>query len=46
LLITATNLQVRALEGSYIEELRRRKEIEEVLAKEKENFENMKKTMG
>ncbi|KAK0582071.1 hypothetical protein LWI29_021191 [Acer saccharum] len=35
--------KVRALEGSYIEELRRRKEIEEVFAKEKENSENMKK---
>ncbi|KAK4848240.1 hypothetical protein QYF36_010669 [Acer negundo] len=35
--------KVRALEGSYIEELRRRKEIEEVFVKEKENFENMKK---
>ncbi|KAK2650288.1 hypothetical protein Ddye_017777 [Dipteronia dyeriana] len=33
--------KVRALEGSYIEELRRRKEIEEVSAKDKENFENM-----
>ncbi|KAI9182081.1 hypothetical protein LWI28_021851 [Acer negundo] len=35
--------KVRALEGSYIEELRRRKEIEEVFAKEKGNFENLKK---
>ncbi|KAK3194786.1 hypothetical protein Dsin_026096 [Dipteronia sinensis] len=34
--------KVRALEGSYIEELKRRKEIEELFAQEKENFENMK----
>lgn len=35
-------VQARSLEESYLEELRRREEIQGVLAKEKENFENAK----